>query len=276
MQVFDINRIKNVFADNKDKYQNASPFPSIFLDNFINEEAADKALSEFPRVKDNGWIHYVHVNEKKHGLNKRDLLPNAVREVIDALNTEEFVKELSDFTGIPNLEADDMLEGGGLHQTQKGGFLNIHADFTVHPHKENYRRRVNIILYLNKNWGDDWGGNLELWDREMKACESKIAPLFNRAVIFNTDDTSYHGLPDPLNCPDDESRKSIALYYFTKEEQKPKLRTTDYRARPTDGARRYLIWFDKKLIAVYTKIKRTFGLNDDFISKVLNIFSKKK
>lgn len=275
MSVLDIEKIQKTFQENASKYQNAAPFPSIFLDDFINDSAAEEALKSFPKVQDKGWIHYVHVNEKKHGLNKRDLLPDAVREIIDAFNSDSFVSALSEFTGIPNLEADDMLEGGGLHQTKRGGFLNIHADFTVHPHKSNYRRRVNLILYLNKDWKDSYGGDLELWDREMKSCKSKIAPHFNRAVIFNTDETSYHGLPDPMTCPEDSTRKSIALYYFTKEEKKPKLRTTDYRARPTDTNKK-MIWLDKKAISIYTKIKRTFGLNDDFMSKILNIFSRKK
>ena len=275
MPVLDLEKIKATFKTREKEYKNAIPFPSIFLDDFIHEEAANAALESFPKVKDAGWIHYMHVNEKKHGLNKRDLLPKEVKDVIDAFNSEEFVAELSHFTGIPNLVADKLLEGGGLHQTQNGGYLNIHADFTVHPHKANYKRRVNLILYLNKDWKDSYGGGLELWDREMKACEEKIAPLFNRAVIFNTDDTSYHGLPDPLTCPEDETRKSIALYFFTKEDKKPKLRTTDYKARPMD-TNKTMIWLDKKAISVYTKIKRTFGLNDDFISKVLNLFSKKK
>jgi len=275
MLVFDIGKIKAAFRSKEKQYQSASPFPNTFIDDFINEEAASKALEAFPRVKDQGWIHYMHVNEKKHGLNKRDLLPEPVKEVIDAFNSPDFVLALSQFTGIPNLVPDEMLEGGGLHQTENGGYLNIHADFTVHPHKTNYRRRVNLILYLNKNWKDEYGGGLELWDREMKACETKIAPLFNRAVIFNTDETSYHGLPDPMTCPEDITRKSIALYYFTEEKVKPKLRTTDYRARPMDK-NKIMIWLDKKAISIYTKIKRTFGLNDDFMSKVLNIFSKKK
>ena len=274
MLVFDIEKIKAAFTANEKQYQNASPFPSTFLDDFINEQAANKALESFPKVKDAGWIHYMHVNEKKHGLNKRDLLPEPVKEIIDAFNSDEFVKALSQFTGIPNLIADEMLEGGGLHQTQNKGYLNIHADFTVHPHKPNYKRRVNLILYLNKNWKPEYGGDLELWDRKMKACESKIAPIFNRAVIFNTDDTSYHGLPDPMTCPEEVTRKSIALYYFTEEKEKPKLRTTDYRARPMD-TNKTMIWLDKKAISLYTKIKRTFGLSDDFISKVLNFFSKR-
>ena len=259
-----------------DGYRTAKPFPHAVLDNFLDVASAEQAQQAFPRVQDQGWIHYVHVNEKKHGLNKMDRLPPYLREVILKLNSDRFVRFLEKLTGIQGLHADDMLEGGGLHQSQRGGFLNIHADFTVHPHKRNWKRRVNVLVYLNKNWQTEWGGDLELWERDMSACGQKIAPVFNRCVVFNTDEDSYHGLPDPIQCPEEETRKSIALYYFTVEEKAPSLRTTNYRARPTDGAKGIAIWLDKQAISVYTRVKRTFGLNDDFMSKVLNVFSGKR
>jgi Rps23 Pro-64 3,4-dihydroxylase Tpa1-like proline 4-hydroxylase len=259
-----------------ERYRQATPFPHAVLDEFLDKAAADQAQLAFPRVQDADWIHYVHVNEKKHGLNKMDRLPPDLGAVIQKLNSERFVRFLEKLTGIQGLHADDMLEGGGLHQSQRGGFLNIHADFTVHPHKRNWKRRVNVLVYLNKNWDTAWGGDLELWERDMSACGQKIAPLFNRCVVFNTDEDSYHGLPDPIMCPEDETRKSIALYYFTVEKKAPGLRTTNYRARPNDGIKGVAIWLDKQAISAYTRVKRTFGLNDDFMSKVLNIFSGKR
>ncbi|MCB0785490.1 MAG: 2OG-Fe(II) oxygenase, partial [Flavobacteriales bacterium] len=90
------------------------------------------------------------------------------------------------------------------------------------------------------------------------------------------DEDSYHGLPDPLTCPEDESRKSIALYYFTEEAEAPRLRTTNYRARPTDGIKGVAIWLDKQAIALYTRVKRTLGINDDFVSDLLNRFGGRK
>ena len=85
------------------------------------------------------------------------------------------------------------LEGGGIHQSTRGGFLNIHADFTVHPHQKNWQRRVNVLVYLNNDWHEEWGGKLELWDRKMKACEESVLPVYNRCVIFNTDAEIYGG-----------------------------------------------------------------------------------
>ncbi len=257
-------------------YRDAKPFPHTVLDGFLDVAAANQAQQAFPRVQDEGWIHYVHVNEKKHGLNKMERLPPYLGTVIQKLNSDRFVRFLEKLTGIPGLHADNMLEGGGLHQSQRGGFLNIHADFTVHPHKRNWKRRVNVLVYLNKDWDTAWGGDLELWERDMSACGQKIAPLFNRCVVFNTDEDSFHGLPDPIMCPEGETRKSIALYYFTVEKNAPSLRTTNYRARPTDGMKGIAIWLDKQAISAYTRVKRLFGLNDDFMSKVLNRFSGKR
>jgi Rps23 Pro-64 3,4-dihydroxylase Tpa1-like proline 4-hydroxylase len=233
-------------------------------------------LDVFPEVKDAGWIHYVHINEKKHGLNKLELLPEYIQEVIGELNSPEFIEYLCELTGIDNLLPDDRLEGGGLHQTNRGGYLNMHADFTVHPHKPHWRRRVNLLIYLNENWKDEYHGELELWERDMSKCIVKISPIFNRCVIFNTDEDSYHGVPDPIQCPENMSRKSIALYYFTEEKNLPNLRSTNYKSRPGDGIKGIFIYLDKVFIAIYTRIKRFFGLNDDFASKVLNFFNPNK
>ena len=163
-----------------------------------------------------------------------------------------------------------------MHQSQRGGYLNIHADFTVHPHKRQWRRRVNLLIYLNKDWQPEYCGDLELWSRDMKECVQKIRPIFNRCVIFNTDEDSFHGLPDPIQCPEEMTRKSIALYYFTEEKAIPKKRATNYRARPGDGFKSVFIYLDKQLIALYNTIKGILGINDDFISKVLNLFNRKK
>jgi Rps23 Pro-64 3,4-dihydroxylase Tpa1-like proline 4-hydroxylase len=274
--IFRIDLVGTRFEKSSKVYQNADPFPHIFLDEFLSESVARQAMASFPAVKDNGWIHYMHVNEKKHGLNKSNLIPEPIRNIILQLNNREFLMHLSKLTGIERLLPDPGLEGGGLHQTQRGGFLNIHADFTVHPHKKSWKRRVNLLIYLNQNWQPEYGGDLELWSRDMKQCKVKIAPLFNRVVIFNTEEDSYHGLPNPLNCPDDMTRKSIALYHYTEEKDVPKLVTTNYRARPGDGLKSILIYFDKKLIQFYTLIKRKFGMNDDFVSNLLNRFSRKK
>lgn len=274
--IISLERWNKQIESSAQAYQMASPYPYAQFENFLEDWAARKAMESFPKVKDEGWIHYLHVNEKKHGLNKMDRIPSFLQEVIRELNSDEFVQLLSQLTGIEGLQADPSLEGGGLHQSQRGGFLNIHADFTVHPHKRNWRRRVNLLIYLNEDWKEEYRGELQLWSRDMKRCEQKISPVFNRCVIFNTDEDSYHGLPDPIQCPEDMTRKSIALYYFTEEAETPRKRATNYQARPGDGLKSIAIYLDKKAVEMYNTLKGRLGINDDFVSSLLNRFSKKK
>ena len=254
------------------EYASNKPFPHIIIDAFLEEKIAKEALGAFPRVHKQGWIHYVHYNENKHGLNKAQLLAEEFKLLIEELNSKTFLSFLENLTGIKNLLADSELEGGGLHQTLSQGFLNVHADFTVHPHKKMWRRRVNVLIYLNEDWQEKDGGYLELWPKDMRVCVQKILPIFNRCVIFNTDEHSYHGV-SKVSCEAGNTRKSIALYYFTEEKKKPHLIATNYRARPGDNA--FWIWLDKKAVAIYTKLKSWFGLNDDIVSRFLDRFRDK-
>jgi hypothetical protein len=258
------------------KYQSADPYSHIVLENFLNPAVLDDCITEFNRLNEtDGWINYKHYNEDKRGLNKLDLLPETIKGTINELNSPAFLEWLSAITGIKGLKKDDGLEGGGIHQSTRGGFLNMHADFTVHPHHRNWQRRVNVLVYLNRGWKEEWGGKLELWDKKMKACEESVLPIFNRCVIFNTDADSYHGHPLPMECPEGTYRRSIALYYYTVEEN-PYRRATYYQARPGDGSNKLLVKLDNALVSAYTAIKGKLGSNDKVISNVLKFFSGKK
>ncbi|MGH2646681.1 MAG: 2OG-Fe(II) oxygenase [Ginsengibacter sp.] len=275
-QIFDYAKWNSKLPEISKQYQSASPYPHIVLENFLNPESLDECIDEFNKLNESdGWINYTHYNEKKKGLNKLDVLPEAIKGTINELNSPEFLNFLSTLTGINNLQKDDFLEGGGIHQSTKGGYLNIHADFTVHPHHRNWQRRVNVLVYLNKNWQDEWGGKLELWDKQMKKCEVKVAPVFDRCVIFNTDADSYHGHPEPMTCPEGVYRRSIALYYYSIED-KPFRRATYYQARPGEGSKKIMVKIDNAMVAAYTEIKGRLGANDKIISKILKLFSRKK
>ncbi|KAA2242561.1 2OG-Fe(II) oxygenase [Chitinophaga agrisoli] len=274
--VIDLNHWNSELPMLSRQYQEANPYPHIVLENFLNPAMLDKCIEEFNQLnKSDGWINYVHYNEKKRGLNKLDLLPDNIKHTINELNSPEFLQFLSTLTGIDNLQKDDHLEGGGIHQSGKGGFLNIHADFTVHPHHRHWQRRVNVLVYLNKGWQEEWGGKLELWDTEMKACEKKVLPVFNRCVIFNTDADSYHGHPEPMTCPEDQYRRSIALYYYSIED-KPFRRATHYMARPGEGKKKFMVKLDNFMVATYTEVKGWLGSNDKIVSNILRLFSRKK
>ena len=170
--------------------------------------------------------------------------------------------------GVENLLPDPTLEGGGLHQSTTGGFLNIHADFTVHPHHRNWQRRANILLYLNEEWDPEYGGDLELWSSDMQTCVRKVSPIANRVLIFTTDSTSFHGHPEPMRCPEGVARRSLALYYFSVEDD-PLVRSTEYRARPGDGFHSIMIYADKQMLRGYDWAKRHLGLSDQAASKLL-------
>jgi hypothetical protein len=155
------------------------------------------------------------------------------------LNSQAFLGFLEEMTGFHGLLSDPYFEGGGLHETKRGGHLGVHADFNVHERLK-LERKLNLLVYLNEDWEDDYGGFLELWDRQMKECVIRVKPVFGRAVIFNTALDSFHGHPDPLNCPPERSRRSIATYYYSAPEEGlaalPK-RTTNFQARPGSADR---------------------------------------
>jgi 2OG-Fe(II) oxygenase superfamily len=266
-----LSKLKRQFRDNQ-------PYPHVHLKDFLEPEIAAQMAAEFPDMTTDAWTRYKHQNENKLGLAKREMFPLLLGEVVDELNSPDFVDWLSRLTGIDGLVSDDMLEGGGLHQSGVGGFLNVHTDFSNHHYHKHWRRQVNLILYLNPGWEEQWGGALELWDREMRNCIVKVPPLFNDALIFRTDEISYHGFPDPLRCPEGESRKSLALYYYTEEDgPEVKMRSTDYRPRPQDGAlKSSLIWLDKKAVDLYSRAKARFGFSDELASKILGFLSRKR
>ncbi|OQP60603.1 proline hydroxylase [Niastella vici] len=274
--IFDYDKWNSKLDDLSKKYQGASPYPHIVLENFLDPEVLDTCIEEFNKLNESdGWINYKHYNEDKRGLNKIDLLPETIRETINELNSPAFLKWLSAITGIKNLQKDDGLEGGGIHQSGKGGYLNIHADFTVHPHHRNWQRRVNVLVYLNPDWKEEYGGKLELWDTQMKACEEKVLPVYNRCVIFNTDADSYHGHPEPTTCPADVYRRSIALYYYTVEEN-PYRRATYYQTRPGEENKKLMVGLDNAMVSLYTNIKGRLGSNDKVVSNILKLFSGRK
>jgi hypothetical protein len=267
-EALDLASLEAILPELRERYVSARPFPHIVLDRFLVPESAQRATEEFPPVDPERWINWVHVNERKYGnIDARTWGPT-LQLVAKELSSPRFVRFLGGLTGIDGLFVDESMEGGGLHQSQTGGFLNIHADFTVHPQHRRWRRRVNLLLYLNGEWPAEYGGALEFWTRDMKQRDKMIAPLGNRVVIFNTDIDSFHGHPDPLRCPPGVSRRSLALYYFSLEDD-PRARSTEYRARPGEGPRAVLIYLDKLVLRAYDGVKRRFGLSDKAASQIL-------
>ncbi len=206
-----------ILEEKKNDYLNANPFPSIILDDFFNVTFLNKVLEEFPDLsKIDSSQNYKNINEVKYTNNVYKNFPNTIKRLFDFMNSNFFLEFLQKITSIEEkLISDKDLNGGGLHEIKTGGKLKVHTDFSRHPTLD-LDRRINILIYLNKNWDKNYGGDLEFWNQDMSLCKKKISPNFNKLVIFSTNDFSNHGHPDPINCPDNLSRKSIALYYFSK------------------------------------------------------------
>jgi 2OG-Fe(II) oxygenase superfamily len=265
----DLEALERGVGELSASYQHATPYPHIVLDDFLNGVAAKAAMAEFPLSEETHWRPYSHANERKFSQTEPATWGPTLQAILDLLNSDRFVHFLEALSGIDDLFPDGSLEGGGLHQTPRGGFLNIHADFTVHPGHQDWRRRVNLLLYLNEDWKADYGGELELWSTDMTHCERKVAPVGNRVVVFTTNADSFHGHPEPLTCPPGLDRRSLALYYFSKEDR-PVVRSTEYRARPGDGARATLIIaLDKYVLRAYDWSKRHLGISDSLIEPFL-------
>ena len=199
----------------RERYRTADPFPHIVIDGLFDDADLEGVLVTFPRPDETRWLRFDSTTEKKLGYyHEHSVISPVVRRFLDAMNGFEMLLFLEELTGIEGLIPDPYFGGGGLHQIEPGGYLKIHADFNVHP-KLRLDRRVNMLIYLNRDWQEEWGGHLELWNEPMTECRQRVLPLFNRTVVFSTTDTSWHGHPHPLASPPGVTRKSVSLYYYT-------------------------------------------------------------
>ena len=205
------------------EYNQAQPFSHIVIDNFLPPSILNGVIDDFRNHNDWGWDnsqysqqHQVKKFFSPWNENGSNTLPINTKLILNYLNSPETISMLEKLTGINGLIADPTLLGGGMHKIDSGGKLSIHADSRKHAVTGNYRR-INLLVYLNKNWNSEWGGSLQLWNNDMTTMVQDIQPFFNRVVIFNTGGDTYHGHPHALNTPEGVSRISLALYYYTKE-----------------------------------------------------------
>jgi Rps23 Pro-64 3,4-dihydroxylase Tpa1-like proline 4-hydroxylase len=195
------------------------PFYYQVIDNFFNKEQAKTISQEFPEYNSDIWYCYNNPLEHKKTCNNWYQFGPETYKTLTMLNSKEFIKQLQKITGISKLYPDIGLHGGGLHIHGTGGKLNIHLDYSIHP-KLKLQRKLNLIIYLEEDWNPDWEGNLEFWshDKEKNKPDKryvKVDNVFNRAILFDTTQNSWHGFPDPLTCPEGRYRKSLAVYYLT-------------------------------------------------------------
>jgi len=224
--IFDRTKI-NVQEIQK-KYAESTPFSHIIIDDFLDQDYLKEVEEEIRDMEESNWYDktsgfgYINneddsiVQSKKIALNIRKQIPEKSKMIIELFESNEMVKLIEEITGIPDLQSDDNLLGGGIHRTNTGGRLAIHSDFNIHPVLQKHRR-INALLYLNSNWISQYNGELELWSKDMMNCEHKIEPIFNRLVIFKITDDAFHGHPEEWMAPEEYPRMSFAFYYYTND-----------------------------------------------------------
>lgn len=250
----DPSRLLATAEEHRAAYARASPFPHVVLDGLVPDAALEEILDEFPAPTMPVWREYENYHEKKLETQGEANVGAATSLLLYQFNSAPFLAFLERLTGIENLLPDPWFFGGGLHQIRRGGKLGIHADFSRHGRLP-LDRRLNVLIYLNKGWREEYGGHLELWATDMSRCVKRVLPAFNRTVVFTITDDAFHGHPEPLTCPDDVTRKSIALYYYTvgrpRGEVDPSKGSTRFEQRPGEAVPKGTI-FDRD---VYSGLK---------------------
>ncbi|ARV18657.1 hypothetical protein AEP_01713 [Curvibacter sp. AEP1-3] len=196
-----------------------APFKHVVIDNFFPQALADECLNRFPAITEPCWESAndadIEIKYRTNWKSEFDI-PEGIVDAVRILNSAPFLKAMSQVMGIQKIVPDPYFTGGGLNVTMRGGLLDVHVDGNYHD-ASGLNRRLNALVYLNPDWQEDWGGELGIYDSEGEQCLKKVAPLFNRLVVFESHDKSFHGLPDPVNFPEGVPRRSVLLYYYTKD-----------------------------------------------------------
>jgi hypothetical protein len=250
----------------REKVRQATPFPNLCIDNFLSEEFAARLHDVLPTYEEARRMgrEFAAVNEKrKVQIVDSSKFPPPLKQLNEMLASRDFLDLMSYAFEIPNLLADDELVGGGVHETGPQGRLDVHVDFNYMSERA-LHRRLNLLLYLNKGWREDWGGRLELWDKDVKVCQHSFSPVFNRCIVFETSEISFHGVT-AVTCPKNVSRKSFAAYYYTREAPAHWTgvrHSTIFKARPDEKLKGVLLMPAERAIRwtrrVFHEAKRTF------------------
>lgn len=227
----DANAAKELGSQKAAQYQSGDPYDHICIDNFLPMEVIEQVRADLNSLPE-AERSFEGADEKLKSQYSPDRLPDFTRNLFHAFNSRAFILFLEEMTGITGLIPDPYFAGAGVHKTLNGGYLNIHADFNVHK-KMRVERRLNVLIYLNPPWQDEWGGSFEVWDKKMSKKMASFTPTENRMVCFSTGSDTFHGNPEPVNHPDGLPRQSIALYYYTATWDDTRLEhTTIFKARP--------------------------------------------
>ena len=233
--MLDVNFINEI---QKKIVVNNVPFPCAVIKNTLPLEIAKKAENEFLLFNKFVSQENFRYGRPKFSCSTFNEMPKSIKDIITFFYSKNFLEFLEKNFNLKNVLPDWSLWGGGMHSSSRGRHLTVHSDF-IYQRKTNTRRVINLLLYLNSDWKDEWNGNIELWDKKMTKKVQSLSPSLNNMLIFRTDKDSNHGFPDKLLCPEDVTRKSIALYYYVEDKRilpiqflKRKYYTTVWKKRP--------------------------------------------
>ena len=249
-----------------EQFNSAEPCRHLVIDNFLDEHIADDLYNNFPAI-DTLNVKRKSLNENKAEDYHFERWHPSFTEVRSSVNSEEFYTWMRRVTGVDGLVTTRDSLGSGVHQGANGSYVDVHIDVNLNP-EAGLWRRVNLLIYLNKNWKDEYGGHLEIWDKEMKVMHHRIAPNHNRAVIFYTDENSPHGY-SKINVPEGETRKSFYTYFYTEIGEGFKYSDSRFVNRPDDSIGRKLITNTKEAVKINAKrLLKTLGVKSlDFQDK---------
>lgn len=208
-------------ATYRDRFQSAKPFKHVCIDNFFQPDAVAALLRDFPKFDRENARNEFGEYGGKAVVSAISNISTFYAKVYEYLFTRDFLNAMSEITGIPALQGDPTLFGGGTHENLEGQELDPHVDFNFQI-EGGFHRRINLLLYLNEEWDPAWGGALELHSNPRRPEENRILEynvIFNRAVIFETNEYSWHGFRKIQLPPQDKnlSRKCLSIYLYTKE-----------------------------------------------------------
>ena len=215
-------------------YTGAEPFPHCAIDDFLPDAVCRQVLEAFPAPTRTAGCASRSTTARSWPRRSAPGCPTRCTTCWRTSTPPTACASWKALTGINGLISDPYFEGGGLHQIEPGGYLKLHTDFN-YSKRLRLDRRINLIVYLNEDWREEYNGHLELWDRDVSRCVRKVLPAYNRCVVFNTTDWSYHGHPEKLACPPGRTRKSLALYYYSNgrpEEERSAPHGTMWQERP--------------------------------------------
>jgi hypothetical protein len=197
----------------RSEYQQAKPFKHLVMDNIFPTSLIENVTQEIPSMNGDNWVHQEDENLVKYNLRSVVQLRENGAKLVALLHSGTFLYFLSEVTEIWELLPDPYLQGAGFHLLPNNGKFNVHVDRNT-AYETGLVRRLAMIIYLNKEWKHEYGGQLELWNADGSRCETVIEPTFNRTVIFEINHHNYHGVP-PVTCPKERTRNSFAVYYHT-------------------------------------------------------------